>query len=119
PGTAGRGRPPRAQVGPGLLHLGAVMATTSYETLLAEIEDGVATLAVNRPEKRNALNATVRRELIEALDSLRARQDVRVLILTGTGEKAFVAGADVAEFAQRTPHEQRAVMAGRSAFEEV
>lgn len=95
------------------------METASYETLLVRFDDGVATITINRPEKRNALNATVRRELVHALDTLKAGGDVRVLIITGAGDKAFVAGADVAEFAERTPLEQRAVMAGRSAIEEL
>lgn len=95
------------------------METGSYETLLVRVDDGVATITVNRPEKRNALNAAVRRELIQALDALAADGDVRVLILTGAGEKAFIAGADVAEFAQRTPLEQRAAMSGRTAAEEL
>jgi len=95
------------------------METASYETLLVRFDDAVATITINRPEKRNALNATVRRELVHALDTLKAGGDVRVLIITGAGDKAFVAGADVAEFAERTPLEQRAVMAGRSAIEEL
>ncbi len=95
------------------------METGSYETLLVRVDDGIATITVNRPEKRNALNTAVRRELVDALDALRAGGDVRVLILTGAGEKAFVAGADVAEFAARTPLEQRAAMTGRSVFEEL
>jgi enoyl-CoA hydratase len=90
-----------------------------YETLLVESHDGIAIITVNRPEKRNALNAQVRAELIEALDALRGAAAVRVIVLTGAGDKAFVAGADVAEFAARTAEEQRAVMAGRSVFEEL
>ena len=91
----------------------------SYETLLLDIHDNVATVTVNRPDKRNALNATVRRELLQALDALRAEESSRVVIITGTGDKAFIAGADIAEFAQRTPVEQRAVMGERRVFDEV
>lgn len=83
------------------------------------IENGVATLTVDRPEKRNALNAAVRRELIEALDALRHDDGARVIVITGAGEKAFVAGADIGEFAARTPVEQRAVMEERRVFDEV
>src|SRR5690606_21582408 len=119
PRAARRGGEPRQEDRPRLLHLGRVMETASYETLLVRFDDGVATITINRPEKRNALNATVRRELVHALDTLKAGGDVRVLIITGAGDKAFVAGADVAEFAERTPLEQRAVMAGRSAIEEL
>jgi enoyl-CoA hydratase len=90
-----------------------------YETLVIEIENRVATIVINRPEKRNALNATVRREVVEALDQLREDAEVRVVILTGAGERAFIAGADIGEFAERTPLEQRAAMEGRRLFEEI
>jgi enoyl-CoA hydratase len=88
-------------------------------TLRVEREGGVAVLTVDRPEKRNALNAAVRSEIVAALDALRDDHEVRVLVLTGAGEKAFVAGADIAEFAERTPLEQRAAMTGRRVFDEI
>ncbi len=84
-----------------------------------EREGAVALLVVDRPEKRNALNAAVRAELIAALDELRDDAEVRVLVVTGAGEKAFVAGADIGEFAERTPLEQRALMTGRRVFDEI
>lgn len=90
-----------------------------YDTLLLEKADGVVTVTINRPDKRNALNATVRRELIQALDRLRDDDAARVVVLTGAGARAFVAGADVREFADRTPAEQRAAMEGRRVFDEV
>jgi enoyl-CoA hydratase len=89
------------------------------ETVRIERDGAVAILTVDRPEKRNALNAAVRRELIAALDELRDDAGVRVLVLTGAGEKAFVAGADIGEFAERTPLEQRAAMTGRRVFDEI
>ncbi|HLL85058.1 MAG TPA: enoyl-CoA hydratase-related protein [Longimicrobium sp.] len=89
------------------------------ETVRIERDGAVAILTVDRPEKRNALNAAVRRELIAALDELRDDAEVRVLVLTGAGEKAFVAGADIGEFAERTPLEQRAAMTGRRVFDEI
>jgi enoyl-CoA hydratase len=92
----------------------AEFATVSYS-----IDGPVARIAINRPDKRNALNAVVRRELVAALDRLRADEQVRVVILTGAGDKAFVAGADIAEFAQRTPLEQREAMQGRRVFDEL
>lgn len=91
----------------------------SYETIRVEREGGVAILTIDRPEKRNALSGTVRAELLAALDALRDETEVRVVVLTGAGEKAFVAGADIAEFAERTPLEQRATMGARRVFEEI
>jgi enoyl-CoA hydratase len=91
----------------------------SYETIRIEREGAVAILTIERPEKRNALNAAVRQELIAALDELNADDGVRVLIFTGAGEKAFIAGADIGEFAERTPLEQRAAMTGRRVFDEI
>jgi enoyl-CoA hydratase len=90
-----------------------------FETLLVTIAQRVATLTVNRPDKRNALNAAVRADILEALDELRGEAEVRVIVFTGAGDKAFIAGADIAEFAQRTPLEQRAVMEQRRVFDEI
>jgi len=92
---------------------------STWETLLLERDGAVAILTINRPEKRNALNARVRAELVQALDALREDESARVLVITGAGEKAFVAGADIGEFAERTPLEQRAAMTGRRVFDEV
>jgi enoyl-CoA hydratase len=92
---------------------------SAHETLRAERDGAVAVLTIDRPEKRNALSGRVRAELIAALDALREDDAVRVAVITGAGEKAFVAGADIAEFAERTPLEQRAAMTGRRVFEEV
>ena len=91
----------------------------AYETLLLSIDARVATITINRPDKRNALNATVRREIVDALDALRTNDDVRVVVFTGAGDKAFVAGADIGEFADRSPVEQRTAMEGRRIFDEI
>ena len=92
---------------------------SAYELLRMERDGAVAIVTIDRPEKRNALNAQVRAELIAVLDALRDDDSVRVLVITGAGDKAFVAGADIGEFAQRTPLEQRAAMTGRRVFDEV
>ena len=88
----------------------------SYETLLVEQRDRVAIITINRPEKRNALNIQTRQEGAAALDELREDESVRVVVFTGAGDKAFIAGADIAEFAGRTAITQRDVMLGRSLF---
>jgi enoyl-CoA hydratase len=88
----------------------------SYETLLIERRDRVAIITINRPEKRNALNIKTREEGAAALDELAEDDSVRVVIFTGAGDKAFIAGADISEFAGRTSVMQRSVMLGRSLF---
>ncbi|MEO5798166.1 MAG: enoyl-CoA hydratase-related protein [Gemmatimonadales bacterium] len=72
----------------------------TYTTLLyAVAEDGVATVTVNRPDKLNALNATVIRELALVAEAIASDPAVRGVVLTGAGPKAFVAGADISELA--------------------
>jgi len=66
-----------------------------YRTILVEVGT-VSTCTINRPDKLNALNGDVLRELLDFNQGLRANRDVRALILTGAGEKAFIAGADIA-----------------------
>jgi enoyl-CoA hydratase len=68
-----------------------------FTTLLYEVTDGLARLTVNRPDKLNALNVTVIAELDDAVARLTADPEVRGIILTGAGTKAFVAGADIGE----------------------
>jgi len=77
--------------------------TMSYENILYEKKDGIATITFNRPKVLNALNRRTVEELQRALLDVRDDADVRVVILTGAGEKAFVAGADIGELAQQTP----------------
>lgn len=77
------------------------------DVLLAEkLEGGVALLTFNRPDKMNALNHEVRRQLRAVFEDLRDDDDVRVLVLTGEGEKAFMAGADIGEFKDASPIQQ-------------
>jgi enoyl-CoA hydratase len=68
-----------------------------------EIVDGIATVTINRPDKMNALNAAVLGELACCFDALKSDASARGVIVTGAGEKAFVAGADIAELAQMNP----------------
>jgi enoyl-CoA hydratase len=88
----------------------------TYETLVLEKREGVAIITINRPEKRNALNIKTREEGAALLDELRNDTSVGVVVFTGAGEKAFIAGADIAEFAGRTSITQRDVMTSRSLF---
>ena len=78
--------------------------------LVEKLEGRVAVLTVNRPDKMNALNSEVRRSLPAALEALREDEDVRVLVLTGSGDKAFIAGADIAEFKDAGAVEQYRAM---------
>jgi enoyl-CoA hydratase len=71
----------------------------NYENILVANNNGIATVTINRPEKLNALNKATIAELNQAFSALDKDQNVRVVIVTGSGEKAFVAGADISEFA--------------------
>src|ERR1035438_1359991 len=75
----------------------------NYENLLYEKKDGIAYITFNRPKVLNALNRQTIEELQSILLDARADSAVRVLIITGAGEKAFVAGADINELAHQTP----------------
>lgn len=88
----------------------------NYENILLEKADKIAVLTVNRADKLNALNSAVHREGVAALDELAGDETVRVVIIKGAGEKAFVAGADISEFVENTPEAQRNVMLSRSLF---
>src|SRR2546422_3980122 len=78
----------------------------AYETILLDRRGPVAFIRFNRPEKLNAMNSRMKDEVIAALAELDADEAVRVVILTGQGDKAFVAGADITEFRDRTALEQ-------------
>ena len=70
----------------------------TLETLLYEVDDGIAVITINRPDKLNALNTQVIHELGQAFHQARVDQDVQGVILTGAGPKSFVAGADIKQF---------------------
>ena len=69
----------------------------NYQNLLVEIKEKTAVVKINRPDKLNALNAVTMEELKNVFTELNSNEDVYVIILTGSGEKAFVAGADISE----------------------
>jgi len=87
--------------------------------VLTARDRAIATLTINRPEKRNALSVAVRRAFLDAFSALSQDPDIRVIVITGAGDKSFVAGADIAEFATRTPVEQYQVMRGPSPLEAI
>ncbi len=78
-----------------------------YETITVEKRGAVAILTIRRPDKLNALNRKVHSEGVVALGELRRDAAVRVVVITGAGEKSFIAGADISEFAGQTPVTQR------------
>lgn len=83
----------------------------SYENLLTATENGIQTITINRPDKLNALNKKTIEELNMALAAAETNDAVRVIIITGSGQKAFVAGADIAEFANFSVQQGRALSA--------
>lgn len=76
--------------------------TTTYTDLLCDLTDGVLVVRLNRPEKRNAMRLELRAELIDCLTSAESDDEVRAVVVTGVGDKAFSAGADLNELQQRT-----------------
>jgi len=80
----------------------------AYETILFERRDGIGYVTINRPDKLNALSRKVLDELDDCFHAIQGDEEVRVVILTGAGEKAFVAGADLNELATLAPLEGRA-----------
>lgn len=81
------------------------MSTENANLVLREDTDGVAVLTINRVEKFNAMNQGVQAQLREHLDAIEADDTVDVVIVTGAGEKAFVAGADIQELNRRVPYD--------------
>lgn len=76
-----------------------------YNSINTDLTDGIFTITINRPDKLNALNKQVLSELGSAVDEIRENKDIRAAIITGAGQKAFVAGADIAEFIEMPPGE--------------
>ncbi|MBK7376298.1 MAG: enoyl-CoA hydratase/isomerase family protein [Ferruginibacter sp.] len=69
-----------------------------YSTILTNLENGIFTITINRPDKLNALNASVFTDLDKAVDEINNNPEIRSAIITGAGPKAFIAGADITEF---------------------
>ena len=80
-----------------------------YSTLLTELSEGTLIITINRPDKLNALNAQVFTDIENAVDELQTNPEIRSAIITGSGSKAFVAGADIAEFANYTKEQAMAL----------
>ena len=83
----------------------------SYQNILVEENDDILYISIDRPSKLNALNKDTIQELHEAFSEAKDDEGVKVIILTGSGEKAFVAGADISEFANFSPEEGKKLAA--------
>lgn len=90
---------------------------TMYTSLLTALENGIFTITINRPDKLNALNRDVFSDLNKALDEVYSNPEIRSVIITGAGPKAFVAGADISEFSGLTVEQSKALAkAGQDTF---
>ncbi|MGH7418590.1 MAG: enoyl-CoA hydratase/isomerase family protein, partial [Candidatus Rokuibacteriota bacterium] len=76
------------------------MPETRYQTVRFEIAEGVATVTLDRPDVHNAMNDAMRRELTQCFTEVATRDDAHVIVVTGAGERAFSAGADIREFVE-------------------
>lgn len=74
----------------------------TFETILVDVADGVGSITINRPEVRNAISQQVQDEIRATLDDFIGRDDVGVVVFTGAGDRAFVAGADISQLAHYT-----------------
>lgn len=93
---------------------------TEYKNIELAIADGVATITIARPKVMNALNHELLVELDAALDVVKEADEARVLVITGSGDKAFVAGADINELAKMQPLEAKDLAAfGQSVFRKI
>lgn len=80
-----------------------------FQTLLTDLENGILTITINRPDKLNALNKTVIEELSAVIDEMISNPSVKSVIITGSGPKSFVAGADISEFSSLDAHGGKAL----------
>ncbi len=97
------------------------MSTHTFETIKLDIDDGIATLTLHRPEKMNAFTGKMMTEMIAAFDITDADDNVRAVIVTGSGDRAFCAGADLSEGAKTFDYEARAQSGetGRTSGEDI
>lgn len=92
----------------------------SYQTLLTGLEDNILTIAINRPDKLNALNQQVMDDLKAVFDEVYKNEEIRSVIVTGSGEKGFVAGADISEFVGLSVDEGKALATkGQEIFQRI
>ena len=91
-----------------------------YKTLLVEIDNSICIITINRPDKLNALNKEVFNDLNAAIDEIYKNPEIRSAIITGAGNKAFVAGADISEFLELDPSEATELSArGHKVFDKI
>ncbi|MEM1091977.1 MAG: enoyl-CoA hydratase-related protein [Pseudomonadota bacterium] len=89
----------------------------TFDTITVDRDDHLAILRLNQPDRLNALNEPMRQEIMAAVDMLAEDDAVRALVICGNSDKAFVAGADISEFASRTPEQQTEVYQRRRVYE--
>lgn len=80
-----------------------------YQTLLTSLENGIFTITINRPDKLNALNKQVMNDLDSVMNEVESNKEIKAAILTGSGQKGFVAGADISEFVGLSGEEGKAL----------
>ncbi|HXG39261.1 MAG TPA: enoyl-CoA hydratase-related protein, partial [Bacteroidota bacterium] len=92
----------------------------SYQTLLFESKSGIAYVTINRPDKLNALNAQAKQELLQVFEHIKHDPDIHAVILTGAGEKSFVAGTDIGELTElNTDTGKLFAMGGQEVFDRI
>jgi enoyl-CoA hydratase len=101
-------------------HIESLLVSPMFENLLFEKQNGIAFVTIHRPAVRNALNVATMKELGNVFERIKDDEESRVVILTGYGDKAFVAGADINELATLTPVTAREYsLAGQAVFDRI
>lgn len=91
-----------------------------YQNIIYSVSDGIGTITINRPKALNALNLATVTELKDVVEKIAVDPAVQVVVITGSGEKSFVAGADIVEMSTKNPTEGRAWgMVGQNVFTEI